>query len=412
MDKKTIVVVGGGFGGVYAAKFLIRYFRGNNLIDIVLISKDNYFVFTPMLHEVATGGLNIRCVAEPIREAIKGKNFHFVMDEVEKIDMKIKEVHCRNFCVPFDYVVVASGSTSHHFGVPGAKEHTLPLKSLADAVRIKNHVVKQFELATRRPTHAKEALTFVIVGGGPTGVELAADLKEFVSQLKRRAYHLIKDVEPRVILCSRAPQLMKESGEKISRLTEQELAKKGVELMLGADIVEVTKSGVKLSAKGQIESNSVLWTAGVIPNKIKTIPELHNDKGHLEVTSFLHHAQESRLYAIGDCAQVIDQKTGKPIPKLAQAALAEAKHVARNIFERVTGGQMEPFVFKQKGFLVSIGSKYAIADIKGFIFRGFFAWWLWRTIYLFKLLSFKNKLRTAFDWTIDLFYDRDITVIK
>jgi len=191
------------------------------------------------------------------------------------------------------------------------------------------------------------------------------------------------------------------------------LVKQDVEVILNARVTKVTKDGITLNTHKKIKTDTVIWATGITPNAVKMKPDILDKRGHVPVNKFLYNEEQSRVFALGDCALQIDPSTNSPVPNLAQVATGQAKVCADNIFRRITGAKpLSEYSFKSKGFLVSVGSHYAIAEIQGMHFTGFFAWWLWRTIYLMKLLSFKNKLRTAFDWTLDLFYDRDITEIE
>jgi len=410
MKKTTIVIIGGGFGGIYTAKRLLKLFKRDKFIEIVLINTTNYFIFTPMLHEVATGGLNRRSVIEPIREVIKSENFRFIKEQVKKIDLKRKEIKGKNICIPYDYLIMATGSKTQYFGTLGAEKYTLPLKTMVDASRIKNHVIECFEKVIRTPIQAEQALTIVIVGGGPTGVELAAEMVEFVEQTLARTYPNLSKYEPKVILINSGDELLKHAHPKVRKAAYGRLVKQGVDVFLNARVTKVTKDGITLNTHKKIKTDTVIWATGVTPNAVSMTPDILDKRGHVPVNKFLYNEEFSKVFALGDCALQIDPNTDAPVPNLAQVATGQAKVCADNIFRRITGAKpLDEYSFKSKGFLVSVGSHYAIAEIKGFHFSGFFAWWLWRTIYLMKLLSFKNKLRTAFDWTLDLFYDRDIT---
>jgi len=413
MKRKTIVIIGGGFGGIYTAKRLIKLFKKNDYIEIVLINENNYFIFTPMLHEVATGGLNRRSVVEPIREVVKGKNFSFIRDKVKSIDFKKKEIKAGECCINYDFLVIATGAKTTYFNIPGADKYTLSLKTIQDANNIKNHIIEQFEEATKNKAHAHEFLTFVIVGGGPTGVELAGEFADFLRENMKRSYKHLKKFEPRIVLINSGSAVLKHAHKKLQELAYKQLIKEDIDVVLNAKVTRVSKDSVTYNNEKKIKTRSVFWATGVTPNMFKTKPNILTKRGHIEVNSFLMNEKFNKVYALGDCALQLDPKTGRGVPNLAQVAIGQARVVADNIFSRITGsGEMKEYSFKSKGFLVSVGKHFAVAEIMGMRFKGFFAWWLWRTIYLSKLLSFRNKLRTAFDWTIDLFYSKDISEIK
>lgn len=406
---KKIVIIGGGFGGIYTAKRLIKKLKGE--AHITLIDKKNYFLFSPMLHEVATGGLNRSHIVQPIREILKGENFDFLRSEISNIDFNKKEITSDKGKIRYDYLVIATGAKPNFYNIPGAEENSLPLNQSAHASMIKNRVIECFEMAekTKDMKLRKKTLTFVIIGGGPTGVELAAELAEFTHQNLERNYKNLNVQDAKIYVIQRGNRIIPMMDDKsIDRATHR-LHQKKVMIKLNTTVDKVTKDGVMINGREFLEACTVIWAGGVKPNLIKMNPDVADEKGHLHVDEFLQVKNVKDAYALGDCA-FSTNPGGKPIPALAQVAVEQAKIVADNLVADVKlTGKKKKFTFEEKGLLVSVGQRYAVANIRGFDFSGFLAWWLWRTIYLSKLIGIANKFRVAYDWTMLLFSGRNTT---
>ncbi len=411
---KRVVIVGGGFGGVYTARCLLRLINRRSDIEVVLINKQNYFLFSPMLHEVATGGLNRHNIVQPIREILKQKNFRFMRCEVASIDAKKKIVHAVTGDIAYDVLVIAIGAQSNFYDVPGASGYAFPLKSLEDAVQIRNHVIDSLELAAKLHDRqdVKPCLTFVVVGGGPTGVELAGELAEFVTQAIKVDYPELRNKKTNIILLQRDKEIIPFIHECCRKDAARVLERKGVIIMTDSEVVEVEKNIVVVKHGKRIPTRNVFWTAGVKPRQLSTIPQLQNERGFFEVDRYMRVKQAEEIYALGDCALFFNENESKPVPALAQVATKQAKVLAHNIMHAINGEPLEKFRFQSSGLLVSVGRRFGVADLRGGIhFKGFFAWWLWRTVYLFKLVGFANKLKVAYEWTLNLFFPRDTTQI-
>lgn len=415
---KRIIILGGGFGGVYTAKYLLRKLRNRKDVEIILINRTNYFLFTPMLHEVATGGLNRHHIVEPIRSILdhKHKNFRFVKCEIEKIDFSKRKLYSKHGELQYDILILAIGSRANFFNVPGTEQHALCLKSIEDANRIRNTIIENLEMAAKfqERKDISPYLTFMVIGGGPTGVEVIGEVEEFVQQMVEKNYRELSGKKPKFYLI--------QSGEKIIPFMHamcigkamEQLEKKKVRVLLNTVAKEMKEGEVILEQHGKkqtIKANTIIWAAGILPNKISTVPGVTNKTGHYEVDEYLQVKNLKSVYAIGDCAHAYNPGETKPIPALAQAAIIQAKVVAKNIAAALAGKKQKPFSFKPKGLLVSVGKGYGVAEIGKIKFKGFFAWWLMRTIYLFKLVGRANKFKVAYEWTILLFSDRDTSQI-
>lgn len=406
---KRVVILGGGFGGIYTAKYLLQETKNRSDIEIVLVNKQNYFLFSPMLHEVATGGLNRHHIVEPIREVLHQKNFRFIRCEVLSIDTEKKTITAKTGVFSYDLLIIAVGSTSAFYNIPGAKEHALPLKTIEDAVAIRDRIIDSLEFAAK--FHDKEDiskyLTFVIIGGGPTGVELAGEVAEFVRQASKAEYPELTNKTTKIMLLHRNSEVMPFIHECCRKDAMRMLERKGVTLRLNAPVTKITNDTVVTGSKEAIATVNAFWTAGVEPVPLETHPELQDDLGFFPVDLYLRVKDARDVYALGDCALFLNEDSGKPVPALAQTATKQAKVLARNVMHTINNEPQEKFQFKPAGLLVSIGRRYAVAEVHGIHFKGFFAWWLWRTIYLMKLVGIANKLRVAYEWTLNLFYPRD-----
>jgi len=434
MIKPRILILGAGFGGVYVAKKLESYATKGE-IELTIVNRTNYFLFTPLLHEVATGGLNPRSVAEPLREVFKGTGVHIVQGSVDFIDLDKKSVGIKansHSCeMDYDYLVIATGAESNYYGIPGADKLTFPLKDLSDAARIRNRIIDVFEhamLIDDREQRVKE-LSFAVVGGGPTGVETAAELSEFISGMIKRYYHdtecLPEDAgschpeEPAITLIHTGKELLEQFKPSLRNAAERRLMHNGVVLQMSSVVTAVTKEGLTLANNMTVQANTVIWAAGVkpaIPHFEGTAPAQY--AGRLAVDEFFRLKGNDRAFALGDVASYIDSdnpnagpKGPTPLPMLAQVAEAQSKVVAYNLVALIKEKKLKQFHYHSKGAMVSVGEWFAVGEIYSFDIAGRITWWLWRTVYLFKFASWQKRFRIAFEWTVQMFYPRDITKI-
>lgn len=413
MARPRIVILGAGFGGLYVASRLSASARRKE-IEVTLVNRTNYFLFTPLLHEVATGGLTPTSVIEPLREILAGTGIRVIQGDVASVDAAARVVRMGGDELPYDRLAVATGATTAWYGIPGAEEHGLPLKTLADAIRIRERVIDAFEQASRiRDREArKRRLSFAVVGGGATGVELAAELVEFAGGMERR-YHRgaseCRGDDLSISLVSAAPELLAQFPVSLRDAAAGHLRRLGVDVRLDAQVSTVRTDGLVMRDGGFIPASVVIWTAGVMPDA----PRFEGEppflaRGRIRVGPDLAAVGDASVFALGDAAAV-EAGDAQPPPMLAQVAVAQAAVVAENLLASIRGRPTRPFRYRSKGSLVSLGQWYAVGEVFSARLRGRFAWWLWRTIYLFKFLSWKKRLRIAFEWTVNLFYPRDIS---
>ena len=396
---KNIIVIGGGFGGVYAAKKLLHYFKHD--ANITLINKTNYFLFVPMLHEVATGSLASNNVTEPLREILRGANFRFIKGEVQSIDLKQKQLSLNQHTMHYDYLVIATGSHTNFSNVPGAEKYALPLKNLQHALHVKNHIIESIEYAFKTDDEKEKRAyaTVAVVGAGATGIELSIEVKELVDQLLKN--NVSSNILSHVILIHSHSEILSQFP-KLRQDAMKALKKHGIELILNDRVTKVEKSQLTMKDGRTIDAATIIWTAGTTPNKLPTKPS-----ENFIVNEYLQLPSYPEVFAIGDCASYTQPGKSYPMPALAQVAAEAGKHAAKSIYLMHNKKPLKPFMYNLRGVLLSLGRRKGAGIIKGIKITGFPAWFIMRTIYLFKIIGTINKLKTAYEWTLNLFAKRD-----
>jgi NADH dehydrogenase len=411
-EKKKIVILGGGFGGLYTLKSLLNEFSSHE-IEVTIVNRNNYFLFTPLLHEVATGTIAHHQVVESLRQIIyKKKYVKLHVAELVSVDCINQVVKTSIDELHYDVLVLALGATTNFFNAPGAEEHSFVLKDLSDAISLRIGLIDAFERASEVTDQKirKEQLSFAVVGGGATGVELVAEMVELISDTFLKYYRcLIKRDDISIYLLNRDPEILMPFHPKLRKHALDTLKKKGVKVMLNMAVKEVKKGSILFEDGSILPVAHVIWTAGVKPNPPMFTHPVELDRGgRVVVNPMLQIKDCANVFVLGDMASFQDEN-GKPLPMLAQVAVNEGVHTGKNIKRMLSGKSLLPFKYKSQGGLASLGRGYAVADIHGIRFSGLFAWLLWRTIYLFKFMSFSKKFKIAVDWTINIFYPRDIT---
>lgn len=430
MHIPKIVIVGSGFGGVYTAKHL-KKLASEGKAEVTLINRTNYFLFTPLLHEVATGGLSPLSVAEPIREIFRNSKIHFLQAEVKSIDDSKKIVLTSAGKIAYDFLVISSGATTNFYGIPGAEKYSLQLKNIQDALDIRSSIIKACEKAATvsNTEERRRLLSFTVVGGGATGVELAAELVEFAEETlctyyKKSGNHntpehacsLAKE-ELSVNLVYNSPELIPHFPATMRSDAASTLTKKGVLLRANAKVTEVKSDKIILSDGNEIPSSTTIWVAGVAPAPLPVEGLVHDQAGRIKVDQFMRAEGKEHIFALGDVSHFMpvagseQLEANKPLPMLAQVAVQQGKVTAHNIAATILSAPLHPFAFLQKGLLISLGQWHASGDIFGVILSGRIMWWIWRTVYLFNFHSWRKRFRIAAEWTVNLFYPRDITSI-
>src|SRR5438105_10536606 len=414
LRKKQIVILGGGFGGVSAAIHLEKLLARERAVEICLVSRDNFFLFTPMLHEIAASDLEITNIVNPLRKLLR--KVEVLVGDVNEIDLPNKRVLIsrgyRNHSqeIDYDHLVIALGSITNFYDIPGLIDLAVPMKSLRDAIQLRAQILRHLEEANFEcnPAERQSLLTFVVAGGGFAGVETVAALNDFVREALPFYPALGEDLL-RVMLVHSGPAILPELGESLGRYSEKVLEKRGVEIRLNTRVKSLTESRVFLADGVAIPSRTLVWTAGTVPSPIIASLPCAKERGRLLVNEFLQVPGWPNVWAVGDCAFVPDiRNPGKSHPPTAQHAIREGKVVAQNIAATLLGRPLRSFSFTTIGLLASIGRRMGVARVLGFNFSGFFAWWMWRTVYLSKLPGLDKKVRVAFDWTLDLLFPKDV----
>lgn len=411
MPSHRIVVVGGGFGGLHTALHLERRLGRRSDVEVTLISRENFFLFTPMLHEVAASDLDITHIVSPIRTLLTRTRVY--VGTVEAIDLAARRVRVTHGFtghaheLSYDQLVLGLGSITNFYNLPGLEQRALTMKTLGDAIHLRNHIIATLEEADTESDGVDDGLlTFVVAGGGFAGVETMAGINDFVRD-GLRFYPRVKADRVRMVLIHPGDVILPELGPTLGAYAQRKLTERGVEIVTHAKVAGVSAAGVMLDDGRRIPSKLIVWTAGTSPHPLVHELPCRLDHGRIVVDPTLAVPGHPGVWALGDCALVPNPRTGKPHPPTAQHALRQAKTVAHNIAASLEGRPPAPFAFTTIGQLAAIGKRTGVARVFGVNFSGFFAWWLWRTVYLSKLPRFEKKMRVAIDWTLDLIFTKD-----
>lgn len=407
MNTKHVVALGAGFAGLSAVSVLAR----DPHVRVTLIDRNNYHLFQPLLYQVAIAGLEAPQIAWPVRAILRRyRNVRFLMGNVDSIDANDRHVWVDGKAVSYDYLVVSAGSIAHDYGVPGVREYTIPLKTLEHAMRIRDRVLSAVEEAVRtvHEPHRRALLTFVIVGGGPTGVELAGALAELKKHVLMRDYPELVTEEVRILLLEAGNRLVAHLSPESSDYTARTLEQMGVEVMTQSAVSEVTPFGVYLQDGTFISSYVVIWTAGV---KGVPVPGLPSGRGgRIPTTPELHLPDMPDIYVVGDLNYL--EANGKPLPQVAPLAKQQGTWAGRNILRRIHGKPQLPFRYRDKGNLITIGRNHAVGEVKGLRFTGRLAWLAWLAIHIYYLTGLRNRLMVLGNWIYSYFtYDFAVRVI-
>ena len=406
-----IVIAGGGFGGLAAARELERLQHDDLPMEITLVNRENYFLFTPMLHEVAASDLELTTIVNPLRRLVK--KVRLFTGVVERIDAAAREVHVSHaegvhvHALPYDHLILALGTVTNFFGIAGLRERAVTMKTLGDAITLRNQLIANLEEADFECSRdiREPLLTVLVAGGGFAGVETVAAVNDFM-RATLGLYRNLKPSDVRVLVVHPGAYLLPELGEVLGRYTQERLTAHGVEVVLHARVTGVSDDVVHLSDGRTVRTRNLVWTAGTSANPVLDSLECAKERGRIVVDATMRVAGFAGLWALGDCA-AIPNPDGGTFPPTAQHALREGKQLARNIVATENGGEVAHFRFRTIGLLAAIGQRTGVADILGFKFSGFVAWWLWRTVYLAKLPRLEKKVRVALEWTLDLFFSKD-----
>lgn len=417
--RKRVVILGAGFGGVYTAQHLEKLLGRRDDFEITLVNKENYFVFQPMLPEVVSGSIGLLDTVSPLRRMLPRTDIH--VREVESVDLKNRVITTspgfrpHSHTIEFDHLVLAVGNVTDFRGLRGLPEHALPFKNLADALHLRNHVIRALEEASIEaddPKLRRQLLTFVIAGGGFSGVEVVAELNDFVRGVARN-YRNIDPSELRIILLHSGDRILPEMTERLALFAQRILTKRGVDIRLNRRLEAATGEEALLSDGERIPTKTIVSTVPASPHPIIERLDLPKGKNARVMTDrFLQVEGAEGVWALGDCALVPTPDGAGVCPPTAQHALRQGRTAAHNIVAAIRGGERKAFDFKGLGQMGALGHHSAVAEIMGIKISGFIAWWLWRTIYLMKLPGWGRRLKVATSWTLDLLLPAELIELK
>ena len=417
MSNTKILILGGGFGGVYTAMALEKLLKKDASVEIALVSKENYLVFQPLLPEVISGSIGILDTITPIRRLCPGTNFY--TREVESIDLKKRLVTTSSGIRPrpshleYDHLVIALGNVTSFSGDSGLSEHAMPFKYLGDALVLRNHIIHAMEEADieRDPEVRRALLTFVVAGGGFSGVEAVAELNDFIREVSG-SFRNINPREIRTMLLHEGSLILPELPDDLARFAQNLLQRRGVDIRLNTRLTGATAEYAMLGDGERIPTKTLVSTVPSAPNPLVTDLPCKKEKGKIVVSEFLEVPDYPGVWALGDCAWVPDYKSGQACPPTAQHAIREARCLANNIVATLRDRTKKRFAFNTLGKLAALGHHSAVGEVLGFKISGFLAWLIWRSIYLMKLPRLDRKIRVATDWFLDLILPPDIVQIK
>jgi NADH dehydrogenase len=408
-----VLVVGGGFAGYKAAETLCKLTRGRDDVGVMVVNRENYFTFWPMLAGVISSDVQTHNVAQPLRRALIRLGASFRRAALDSVDPEKRIVTAEGREFPYEHLVLALGAEPAYFGIPGVEEHCISIKGIDAGERICNRVIERYEETTLEGGEVPDSkLAFVVIGGGATGVEVASELHSLVHDLLVPDYPNIDPRRVKLILVDANPEILKELDPALRRVARKKLADLNVEVLNNVRAKEVTSEKVILNDGREIEAENVIWTAGARASvKLDNLPFPHDERKGLEVDRFMRVVGHENVWGIGDSAANVDER-GEPVPPNAQAAVQEGETVAKNILAVIDGGEPKPFRYRPLGQLVEMGSEFAVNEVMGVKFSGFVAALFWRATYLYKLESPNSRVRIAIDWLLDLFYDPPVTQIR
>ena len=408
MNSKKVVIIGGGFGGVFTYLNLHKLTHKNKVVSFTIISDRNYFLFTPLLPEVSSGNIFPEDIATPIRENITCCMDEFILGSVEYIDMKNRFVKVKDNKVNFDYLVIATGASINYRGINGAAKYSIPIKTLDDAISLKNRIIDLFE--TDEVKKSVYDVDILIVGGGPTGIEVAVEISQLMDELLpyytklKRDFHKIN-----IKILNSSANFLPGFPENIKKYVFDRMGKDiPIDLLINSHVINVDKSSVYLDNGTSLNYDILIWSAGIIPNIPNFKDETEkSDSGRILTTKYLNLENFENVFAIGDVADIKDYT----VPQLAQTAVDESKICSTNIYNLVFNKELVPFDLNQRGLLLSLGKRNAVAQIGKKIFIKKQAWVIWKFFYLSQMFGKGSKIKIIFNWIINEFSPPDISKI-
>lgn len=406
-----IVIVGGGFGGINLAKKL-----KNADAQVVMVDRNNFHNFQPLMYQVATAGLEVSSIAFPLRKLMRNaKNFYYRMTEVTAVDPKKNCIMTTIGSIEYDYLVIATGTRTNYFNMQDVEIHSMPLKSIAQSIGMRNYILQSFEnlLLTDDPEEKQRLMTFVIAGAGPTGVEMAGALSELRKKVLPSDYPELDFSQMRIMIVDPGQRVLATMSEEASKKAKEFLEDFGVEILLGVGISSFDGKTAKLSNEQLVQTHNLIWAAGVTGDLIKGFDkELIVRGNRIKVDEYNRVPGYNNVFVIGDIAYLETKEFPKGLPGLAQVAIQQGKHLGKNLKRALNNEELKPFKYTDKGSLATIGRNHAVADLPWMKTQGFFAWVIWLFVHLLFLIGFRNKLAVFIDWFWNyISWDRRVRLI-
>jgi NADH dehydrogenase len=409
---KRVVVVGAGFGGLEATADLDRMFRGDRDVEIILVSDQNHLLFTPLLPQIASSYTDPRHIVQAVREIRGKRRFRFRRDVVCSVDAPNRRLVLNSGSIAYDALILAPGSRTDYFHIPGARENSWDYKSLQNAVELRDRIIDLCEHAdhTEDANERRKMLSFVVVGGGYTGIELITEMHDFLFRYVTRAYRGIQTSEIRLLVLEAAPDILRGIGPKLAAHARKRLDVTGIEVRTSTRVTRVDEGAVEINGGETIVAGTIIWTAGVrAPELIESLPGPHDRIGRAVVNAHLQLEEHSEIFVVGDSAAAV---TAPDTPRVAPAAIQQGRIAARNVRHLWRGEPFESFAYETQGMLVSLGMNYAVVNIAGIKVSGYFAWLFWNAVHLYKLVGLKKQMQVAGDWALGLIFPRDAAIVR
>jgi NADH dehydrogenase len=409
---KRIVVLGAGFGGMEAAIELDKLFRRSNDFEVLILSEQNHFLFTPLLPQIASSYINPRHIVQTIRDIRGGRRFRFRRDRVLEIDVERRRVAVASESLDYDYLVIALGSRTDYFGVPGAREHTWDFKTLEDAVVFRERLLDVCEHAdhTADAEERRRRMTFAVVGGGYTGVELIAEMRDFLFRYVARYFRGIQRTEIRLLLLEASQTILNGVHPSLRNHALKRLQGEGIEIRYGARVTRCFEGGLEINGSEQLHAGAVVWAAGVRAHAlVEALPGPHDRIGRAMLNEHLQFEGHPEVFVIGDSAAAAGATDA---PRVAPVAIAQGRIAARNIAHRERGEPLESYHYVAQGMLVLLGMNDAVVNIAGVRIHGYFAWLFWNAVHLYKLVGLKKQVQVALDWALGTLFPRDAAIVR
>jgi NADH dehydrogenase len=409
---KRVVIVGSGFGGLEAVKQLDSLFGRDPDVEILLLSNQNYLLFTPLLPQIASSFTDPRHIIQTVREIRGKRKFVFRRENVLAVDTKNRRLTVDSGLIDYDALILAPGSRTEFFNTPGARENCWDYKWLQQAVELREHIIDLCEHAdhTRDAADRQSMLTFVVVGGGYTGIELVAEIRDFLIRYAAKKYRGINASEIHLIVLEALPDLLRGIGPKLAAHARKRLDVSGIEVRTSTRVTRVTECAVEINGNETIQANTIIWTAGVRANElVESLPGPHDRIGRAVVNGQLQLNDHPEVFVIGDSAAAVNAEEA---PRVAPVAIEQGRIAALNIGHLWSGEPLETYDYASKGMLVSLGMNYAVVNVAGIQISGYFAWLFWNAVHLYKLVGLKKQLQVAGDWILGLIFPRDAAIVR